>query len=485
MKKNKKIILILFGIVLLIILGICYTNRLQENDIFYSIKVGETIKNYGVDFKDHFSWIGNLRYDYPHWFMDLIVYFIYTVKGFPGIYHFTLLFFISIMILFFLLNIKRKQDVKASLIISIITLVELSFFASARAQIVTYLLFMLEIYFIELFLKKRSKLSIIALLIIPIIIVNVHTALFYFYFILYLPYLVEYFIAYITKKFNIKLFNSNITFTKNDNVKYLLILLPFAFLTGFISPLGIRAYTYYPLSIAGGSIDYIVEHNPMSLKMSSTFYVIILLVFLSITMFKVKIKAHDFFLILGLTIMVFVHFRNYALFLILGGFTFCDILSQWISIIPYKKIIKLFLVLLTGFILFKGSQNYKLVKNDPYVSSYMYPKEASKYIKENLMGDDVRLFNDFNYGSYLILQDIPVFIDSRAELYTETFNKELVNFFPRVMNIEFYYEEIFEEYNITHVLVGNYDMLHNLLKANNKFKKIYEDDYFSIYELEQ
>ena len=35
----------------------------------------------------------------------------------------------------------------------------------------------------------------------------------------------------------------------------------------------------------------------------------------------------------------------------------------------------------------------------------------------------MRLYNEYNYGSYLLFKDIPVFIDSRASLYTKQFNK--------------------------------------------------------------
>ena len=34
----------------------------------------------------------------------------------------------------------------------------------------------------------------------------------------------------------------------------------------------------------------------------------------------------------------------------------------------------------------------------------------------------MRLFNEYNYGSYLLYEGIPVFIDSRADLYAPEFN---------------------------------------------------------------
>src|SRR5699024_7768323 len=75
-------------------------------------------------------------------------------------------------------------------------------FICARAQLVTFILFILTIYFIEKFLETRKIRYAIGLIIIPILIANLHLATFYFYFILYLPYLAE-FVIYILAYSNV------------------------------------------------------------------------------------------------------------------------------------------------------------------------------------------------------------------------------------------------------------------------------------------
>ena len=67
-------------------------------------------------------------------------------------------------------------------------------YIAARAQLVTFILFVLTIYFIESFLETGKKRYAIGLIIIPILIANIHLAVFPFYFILYMPYIVEYLI---------------------------------------------------------------------------------------------------------------------------------------------------------------------------------------------------------------------------------------------------------------------------------------------------
>lgn len=72
-------------------------------------------------------------------------------------------------------------------------------FIAARAQLVTYILFALTILFIERFIETKKKRYIVYLIIIPIIIANVHLAVWPFYFVLYLPYIVEYILAAVTE----------------------------------------------------------------------------------------------------------------------------------------------------------------------------------------------------------------------------------------------------------------------------------------------
>ena len=62
--------------------------------------------------------------------------------------------------------------------------------------------------------------------------------------------------------------------------------------------------------------------------------------------------------------------------------------------------------------------------DDEFINPSSYPVEAAEYIKQNLDLNSIRLFNEYNYGSYLLFQDIPVFIDSRADLYAPEFNGE-------------------------------------------------------------
>ena len=79
-------------------------------------------------------------------------------------------------------------------------------------------------------------------------------------------------------------------------------------------------------------------------------------------------------------------------------------------------VISIILVIIFSGILF----SLNLSKN--FVDDELYPVEAVKYIKENIDVNKMRIFNEYDFGSYLLLHDIPVFVDSRADLYTSPYS---------------------------------------------------------------
>ena len=94
----------------------------------------------------------------------------------------------------------------------------------------------------------------------------------------------------------------------------------------------------------------------------------------------------------------------------------------------------------------------------------------------------------------MIFKGIPVFIDSRADLYAPEFNtptgnpedgKDIFMDFINVSGIATYYEPMFDDYNMTHVITYKNSKLAMLINNRNdeKYKEIYSDKYFVIYEI--
>ena len=125
--------------------------------------------------------------------------------------------------------------------------------------------------------------------------------------------------------------------------------------------------------------------------------------------------------------------------------------------------------------------------DDKYISKSTYPVEAAEWILENLDVDNIKLFNEYNYGSYLLYKGIPVFIDSRADLYAPEFNdsEDIFSDFIDTSGIGKFYGSTFEKYGITHVILYKNSKISMIIdKADSEnYNKIYSDDYFVIYEV--
>lgn len=537
--KKTKIKFNIMAIVLITFFCFAFTPVTFQNDTFYTIKIGEHIVNNGIDMHDPFSY-HNLKYTYPHWLYDVMMYLIYSIGGEMGIYISTIFFAIILGITIYITNVKLSKCNISSFIITIGSIYMLKDFIAARAQLVTFILFILTVYCIEQFLDTKKRKYAILLIIIPILIANLHVAVFPFYFVLYLPYIAEYLLctlsefAIIKNKYKIKnldkkaketneeekilefkneinkLIDRNtvlaekrknrknnaykITTYKNPNIRYLLIIFIITIFAGFITPIGTTPYTYLIKTMQGTTTANISEHLPLTLK-ENTNYAIVLVLFLLILIFTdTKIRLCDLFMVGGLTALTFYSRRQESIFIIICGF----ILNRLITSLFNKydkygpsKIEKS----LTGFIgmiitsttvLSICIINYKPKLKDKFVDEKQYPVYAADYIINHLDINNIRLYNEYNYGSYLLFKGIPVFVDSRADLYSPEFNEGVTVFddFIKISGLKTNnIEKKFQKYGFTHFIINRNSELRIVLRQNeDKYKQIYDDGNFIIYE---
>ena len=517
-----------------------------QNDTYYTIKIGELILNNGIDMQDHFSWHENLPYTYPHWAYDVGVYLIYHLGEITGIPNGNMIFvYVSTAILscvlgisIYLLNKKISKDNLFSFIITLIAMYLLKDFIAARAQLVTFILFVWTILCIENFLEKDKKRYLIFLVIIATIIANVHIAVWPFFFVLFMPYIGEYIIANIgdiliyrkieeiTLKLKIK-FTKNkelkeklekklkelkaqvqkvkikraknlenpykIKITKNKNIKWLILVMVICVLTGLITPIGDTPYTYLIKTMQGNTTQNINEHLPMTISQQPEVLSTIVII-LSILIFtKTKIKLNDLFMIGGLALLMLYSRRQLSMFALIGSVTFCRLITELINtyinkdkkIINVLKPIPVILIITSVVVLtyYKGKEKI----DNTYIDAATYPVDACTYILENIDIKNARFYNEYNYGSYMLYRGIPVFIDSRADLYAPEFSglkDDIFMDFINVSSLGNFYEETFEKYNITHAIMyknAKISMIIDETKDSN-YKKIYSDEHFVIYE---
>ena len=161
----------------------------------------------------------------------------------------------------------------------------------------------------------------------------------------------------------------------------------------------------------------------------------------------------------GLLLLAFMSRRQVSMFVLIGGIVFAKLIVALIDKYDTKgteqtmkamtsiagRIITLLLGIIVSFMLYRGKPN------SPIIDESSYPVKACDYILENIDISTMRIFNEYNYGSYILYRGIPVFIDSRADLYTPEFNgkkneegkyvgKDIFSDCINISNISTYYE---------------------------------------------
>lgn len=283
---------------------------------------------------------------------------------------------------------------------------------------------------------------------------------------------------------------------KNPNVKWLIVLMLICSLTGFLTPTGTTAYTYLYKTMIGNTVKNINEHLPLTLSENTPDMCAIILLLSLITFTKIKISLSDLFMIGGLTYLMFMSKRQVTMLALVGSIIVNRMSVQAIKIYEFDNIKKsskklfycTFMVLATVGIIFISKDYIENKKDDEFVNEKTYPVQAADWILNNLDVQNIKLFNEYNYGSYLLYKGIPVFIDSRADLYAPEFNglsDDIFMDFINTSNISKYYGKTFKNYGITHVLVYKNSKIKMLIDNadKEKYKKIYSDDHFVIYEV--
>lgn len=543
MEKKTKLKFNILAIVSILIFCLAISPIALQNDTFYTIKIGEYISQNGIHMEqDPFSF-HTIPYTYPHWLYDLGIYLIYSVAGMTGIYLSTVILCMILGVTIYLTNQKIIKNQLISFLLTIGALTVLRPFIAARAQLVTFILFALTIYFIEKFLETKKKRYAAILVAIPILIANIHLAVWPFYFILFMPYIGEYLIwlivdSHFTYHLRIKLKVTKIKklakqtgkeekiaklegqvqelkeklarvkektekrrktpykikVQKIDAVKWLILIVIICLFTGLLTPLKDTPYTYLIKTMQGNTTQSINEHLPMVLANNTHALTIIVLLIAMLSFTDTKIRLKDLFMLVGLTMLAIMSKRQLSMLVLIGIYSFnrmlCDFIDKYDQDGVEKMmknitrvtgmIITILLVIIISLMTFKDKVGNK------FISKRTYPVDAVEWIKENLNVSEIRLYNEYNYGSYVLFQNVPVFIDSRADLYTPEFNgdkdKDIFSDFLDTASVNVHYNTTFDKYDITHLLIPRNAKINLFLKEDEDYKELYKDDNFIIYE---
>lgn len=545
--KNINIIFDLIAMICLVVLAIAVSPKTMQNDTYYNIKCGEYIFQNGIAHQntDPFSW-HNLGYTWPHWLFDFLSYIVYAVCGSHwafGIYASVCALTAVLGLAMYNLSLKlTKNNRVVSLITTLFAIYIMRPYIAARAQLVTFILFVLELYFIEKLLDTNKKRYGLALVAISFLIIQLHCAVWVMFFLFAAPYVAEYlfvvlseldldevffrFLVRISKVFMRKQEKKDkcdfliekskkntdarkigrekrrknpykLIIRKNDAVKTLIVFLIIAFLVGFINPRGLDAVTYLFKTYQGSTPDHINEHLPLTLADNMEYAIMLAVIIVILVLVDIKVRLSDLLILGGTVILSFNARRQVAIVVIAGMPILAKLLADFFEKYDYKlcDMLKRLLTSIVGMIatvaivVYISKGIYSETANDKYIDENSYPVSAVdwlySYMEENeISKEDLHLYNEYNYGSYILFRGLPVFIDSRAELYTPEFGSENDIFIDAltVPGLNSNYEEIFEKYDVRYVMLYSSSNVNNNLQNDSNYEIIYNDGSFNIYK---
>ena len=566
-EKKVKIKFNIIAIICILIFCITISPKTLQNDTFYTIKNGEQIvKNKGINMEEPFAWHEGLQYTYPHWMYDTGIYLVYHAGenvathfgidaeqgGMIAIYISTIVLASVLGILMYRTNIKINKSYIISFFLTLGVLYLLRNFIAARAQLLSYIFFTLEILFIEQFLKTKKKRYVVGLFTIATLIANCHAAVWYLFFILALPYIGEAFMVKMidsnwSYKVEIKLLEHKIKVTekkrtkcqeenrveklkikieelknqtqkaeemmsrsiaakekmeknaykikteRRENIKWLILVLIICMFSGLLTPQPtFEPYTHAIKLMSGNTTSNISEHQPIVLIESVDALTVGILIFAFLIFTDTKIAYKDLFMLGGLIVLTLISRRQLSILALIGVYSLTRLVldfakkyeSENVDMIIMKKLVKIYptivlilLAVLCGVNLYGNKNEHK------YINESNYPVQAAQYILDNINIENMRLYNHYNFGSYLLYRGIPVFIDSRCDLYSPEFNeKDIFTDALKISGLSVDYEKKFEEYGVTHIITEEDSKLKIILEKDDKYNKIYEDEHFWIFE---
>ncbi len=468
----KKIIKKNSTLILLGILVFTFTLALAscvkiDTDFLWHVKAGEYMMKHGILNTDVFSWYMYGKSWMSHeWLFEIVIY---NLSNLLGKSFYVVFSFICIGTLELILLLYNKNNYLKNVLFSLLWIMFgfiLIFYVQVRPHLVSYIFLALTTWFLYDLYKNEESRKIYFLPVLSVLWSNIHggsSNLGYIFCFIFL----------ITGLFSFKFSKIEANrISKKQITKYLSMAL-LSMIAVCINIHGFKMFLYpYQNMMDSLMISNISEWMPTTLNNVNNYpYFVLAVLILFVFIFsKKKIELMDFVLF------------GVSLFLGLKSIRF------W----PYTYIIMSFVIfnyigkrkmdsgtnLCIGFIsillLLFSIGNYCRDYED---NVYFLDDKVISILKEK---KPERLYNMYNYGGILIYNDILVFVDGRADLYSKYNYKDYLN----ISKLNGDYPKLIEKYNFDYFLVSTNYPINTYLKYSDKYELVYEnkDKIFALYK---
>lgn len=496
---------IIFGI-LLLILTVFAVKPAFQNDTYYIIKLGEQILNNGLDRNDYWAWSAHLVNTYPHFLLNIIFALLYRAFGFTGIYVFTLAsgYALALSMYFMTEKVYDKAVTDtglslyplAGMFVSVLIILAFPIFILARPQTITYLLWLWEGWFILRFLNSGKKRYGIAVIMIAWICALVHATAWYFTFILFIPFFAAVYLTKLIRLLSSKGIKNDSVFCdkfilSNDaechNVNKLWIYFFASYAMGLLTPTRL-CYTSIFKASSGTTVIYLNEHQPLVLASMKWVLASILLFVALLVFFKIRCRMDLLFLYAGTLLMAIISKRHLGLCIFLAWYALFYLAFEALSKIPEGFRIKIkntVIPLLTVLALAVTGLANNSITGFTYFDKAFVSDEAIGFLKDNYDVNNLRLYNEYSFGAYMLFKDVPVFIDSRVNEYTKEFDpsleRDVFRDYISVLKLQHNWKDVIEYYDFDGYYITSDRPLVYILEKDPDFEKVWENNEMVIF----
>jgi hypothetical protein len=443
-------------------------SALLHDDFFWHLSTGKYISENGsIPDKDVFGYATqNAEWIPFEWGSDVVIYNVYKLAGYNGVFIFrSLIFCLMFFILFKLLG-RFHVSPMISIIMLFFLLIGMFNRFSPRPHLFTYLFLCLTLYVllnVKYFNREKYFKLITYFPILFLIWVNLHIGVITGIFLFFVFFLSEIIIFYKPSKFS----STEIKPLSPAQLRKLLLVFGGCLVLLFVNPNGWSTYVYAYEHTNMKMLESIAEWlSPFSSKIEPTFV---------ITLYKVLLISGSLILIYAykkrdLTIaLLYISFAVYSLRAIrftvdyelvvvpLVAIVFSYFLKQLksrslIKVLLYGNVPKavLIIVFMALTIRFQSDNFYITLKYNREagmgISERYFPVNLVKFMKEsNIKGTP---FNNFDTGGYLLweIPDQKIFIDSR------NINDEIFNEYISILKMQPGFDKKLEMYGVDYAI---------------------------------
>ncbi len=488
-RREQIIRRIIQGLVILVIFLMAIGNIAPENDIYWQLKIGESIVKY-----HHFPTTDPYNLTNPNavwtleeWIAEVIFYILQVNFGWGALI--LLKAFIVALTFFFLLLLLNK--LKVNLYVSL-----LAFFLAAMVNtrgywtvfpsIFEYLFVVFTLYLMERYRSGKFRYLPLFIPVFSLIWANTHASFFLLEGITFSYVIGSLIINYMRKRRHD--YSPVGGQLDNSQIKQITIASLVGLLMPFFSPNTYNTWLY-PFIISGSkfSTSYVNEYISFSSYIhyfNESFLVSYSLILLAGVLFfwlysRKEINPIDVILFAVFSYLGYRAFRHLAIYALVALPIFCRYASVWFR--EYRgwlarSLVKDILVVGLIFIFifwYKTKQvpfGLGIVMND-------FPVKAAEFVMNNKIAPN--MFNHYNYGGFLIwkMPDYKVFIDGRLEMYLGQAGQDYLTLVGALSG----WEKIVDKYDINFVLNYASTPLTRVFLDSQDWRLVYFDPQYVVF----